>query len=250
MDGRGASGPGEDASRSVARMGTWGSGAFENDAAADLVADLAEGGLDLAALRRDTEAPGQLDAGTASEVLALVELAAAGLEGRPSPVDGVDVRSFAASLGDDERRWLHEQGVRATAGPEQSELFGLWDEADELEQWLVPALGAVEVVDPDREPVVVQDAGDLHDGGVTGTAARPDSAGSTEDAPPAPLAAEHRDVIEPSPQTAPPAAAAPSRAVGRDGSDGGPSRAVVWWSLAAVALVVAVVVLVVVGGRS
>jgi len=230
-------------------MGTWGSGAFENDAAADLVADLAEGGLDLAALRRDTETPGQLDAGTASELLALVELAAAGLEGRPSPVEGVDVRAFAASLGDDDRRWLHEQGVRATSGPEGSELFGLWDEADELEQWLVPALEAVEVVDPDRAPVVSQDGDALPDGGRTGTEGWPDAAGATGDAPPAPLAAEHRDAAE-SPGTTSPVASAPQGGAGRSGTGGGPSRAVLWWSLAGVALVVAVVVLVVVGGRS
>ncbi|MGW2558053.1 DUF4259 domain-containing protein [Streptomyces sp. NPDC001514] len=118
-----------------AGMGTWGTGPFDNDAAADFAGDLddlepeARAGHIRAALLKVVEEPEYVEAPDADEALAAVALVAAGLPGG-EPVDPVygpeePVPALPADL--------PALGVRAIdriLAPE-SELAELWGDADD-----------------------------------------------------------------------------------------------------------------------
>lgn len=124
-------------------MGAWGTGPFENDAAADLLADLAEGEFDFDELREEA-ASGYLEVDAGQIVLALVELVTAVEEGRRP--DGVSDASLAFVSGFDPeaRAALRELGAAVVSGSDDSELFELWEESGDLDEWLVPSRAALE----------------------------------------------------------------------------------------------------------
>ena len=118
-------------------MGTWGSGPFENDNAADWVYDLEDADdltLAMDALER-VRGSDYVDADDASIAIAAAEVVAAA-GGRPH-----------ADLPEDVRRWIITNGVTldpehseeaaaavARIRGEDSELSELWDEGD-AEEW-------------------------------------------------------------------------------------------------------------------
>jgi len=122
-------------------MGAWGHGSFENDDAADFVADVTEGS-DLDRVRSTLDAvatgTGYLDAPDASEAIAAAEIVAAIL-GRASPaaIEEEGLLAWAGQFSAEDGNAL--AGVANAALTrilgEASELRELWEEADEFDDW-------------------------------------------------------------------------------------------------------------------
>lgn len=117
-------------------MGTWGTGSFENDNACDWLFDL-QRSADLKVVKAALTPPkGFLEAPDSELVLAGAEIVAAGL-GRPLPRlperatqwvkthSGLDFASLVAAA--------REQIARVLT---QSELKELWQDSEQLEDWL------------------------------------------------------------------------------------------------------------------
>ena len=95
-------------------MGAWGSGPFENDGAGDLLASIRAGDFSFDALGWAFE-DGYLEVDGGQIALALVDLA-------------LDVADTTLS------------------GSEASELYELWEETENLDEWLRPATAAVDAL--------------------------------------------------------------------------------------------------------
>ncbi|WP_288833243.1 DUF4259 domain-containing protein [uncultured Corynebacterium sp.] len=109
-------------------MGTWNYGPFDNDKARDTVRQLADGSFDMAQFRFDCgDAP--LDSERAEIVVALVAV----LNGH-LPADA-DPRALDYQFTFRERRWLRSK-LREALDPHNSELYELWSETGEVDQWL------------------------------------------------------------------------------------------------------------------
>lgn len=109
-------------------MGTWDIGPFDNDPAVDAVAALADGSFRMDQFRFDC-GRGPLGTDDAESVIAL----AAVINGHvpcPSQKAALD---FPFSL--DDRRWIRRRANQALL-PGTSELYDLWEDAGELENWL------------------------------------------------------------------------------------------------------------------
>lgn len=122
-------------------MGAWGTGIFDNDAAADWASDLAEQGSSavLAALQ-GARAVDYLDADVANTALAAADTVArlhAGGGERTAYAEAVtDWTAANADLDIDEWLPLARTVVVRIVDVESSELFELWRESDELSDWL------------------------------------------------------------------------------------------------------------------
>ncbi|MFE7774600.1 DUF4259 domain-containing protein [Streptomyces sp. NPDC057445] len=122
-------------------MGTWGTGPFENDTAADFAGDLDElapedrGGHIRAALLRVVEEPEYVEAPDADEALAAAALVAAGLPGGDPvhPVYGPEepVPTLPADC-----QALAVRAIDRILAPE-SELADLWVDAGDADEWRV-----------------------------------------------------------------------------------------------------------------
>ena len=131
-------------------MGAWGAGPLENDTAADLLADLAEGAAWAPPAVPD-DAP--LPVADGERVLAMAAVVAAGRHERDLAGVGphLDPAALAARLDAAAVRRIHDLGRRAIAGPAESDLFAVWAEAGELDDWLAASRSAVdELVDEVR----------------------------------------------------------------------------------------------------
>lgn len=110
-------------------MGAWGTGAFENDSALDLLGDIVDGRrFSFERLVQEAEAA-YLDHETGVAVVVLVELVLAGRGLREMPVtNGLYVDLVPQIVSDDQAAWLLEQAPRVL-GP-GSEEYELWSQAD------------------------------------------------------------------------------------------------------------------------
>ncbi len=119
-------------------MSAWGFGSFENDDAADWVADLVEMNdetlIDEAFERALEAKSGYVEAPEASCALAAAEVVAA-LRGKPAIELPEEVRGWVEGKGapSDERLKSARQAVAAVR--KTSELRDLWEEQEELEDW-------------------------------------------------------------------------------------------------------------------
>ena len=75
----------------------------------------------------------EVDGGQIAIALGALVRAVQGHPGSLGPE--LDLSSFAARLTPARVGWVREGIERALAGPEASELFELWQETDEFEQW-------------------------------------------------------------------------------------------------------------------
>ncbi|WP_447645472.1 DUF4259 domain-containing protein [Nocardioides zeae] len=118
-------------------MGTWGTGPFDNDGAADLLGEIEDGTFSFDAVEWAFD-DGHLTTDGGEFAGALIELALIALEARdPSEeVADLDLDDFRSALTPDRLRWLVQQGERALS-EESSEVYELWAEAgeDELDEW-------------------------------------------------------------------------------------------------------------------
>jgi hypothetical protein len=109
-------------------MGAWGTGAFENDSALDLVDDIVDGRFSFESLVQEAEAA-YLDHETGVAVVVLVELVLVGHGPREMPAtDSLSVDLVPQIVSDDQAAWLLEQMPRVLG--QDSEEYELWSQAD------------------------------------------------------------------------------------------------------------------------
>jgi hypothetical protein len=132
-------------------MGTWGSGPFDNDDAADWVYELtadADERVVEAALSAAAE-EGYLDASTSQAAVAAAEVVAAGLD-RPYVELPDEVAAWVAVRRDAGWSALAQVAVRAVSRVlDESELRELWDEASDGEAWTADVTDLLERLAPD-----------------------------------------------------------------------------------------------------
>lgn len=109
-------------------MGTWNTGPFDNDPATEAVAALADGTFRMDQFRFNCGA-GPLTTDEAELVIAL----AAVLNGHVPTEASDQALEFPFSV--DDRRWIRRNAAEVTR-PGGSELYELWEEAGELDEWL------------------------------------------------------------------------------------------------------------------
>lgn len=117
-------------------MGTWGVGAFENDGALDLVADLGSDGFAFDEIMEDFEDEDYLEVDSGQIALALAELAVVIKKNLPSPVEGLDLEAVAPLFTPEVVGFIRTQVRRTLSDAEHSELYELWEETDDLDAWL------------------------------------------------------------------------------------------------------------------
>lgn len=108
-------------------MGTWDVGPFDNDPAVEAVAALADGSFRMDQFRFEC-GRGPLGTDEAESVIAL----AAVINGHV-PEEHEAALTFPFTL--DDRRWIRRRAEQAVR-PGTSELYDLWENAGELENWL------------------------------------------------------------------------------------------------------------------
>jgi hypothetical protein len=122
-------------------MGAWGNGSFDNDDAADFLADVTDGS-DLALVREIFAtvlgAEEYLEAPDASQAIAAAEIVAAAV-GRPTPAaqEEEELSEWLARVRPPVEPDLIKQAVQVLDRivGENSELRELWEESDELSEW-------------------------------------------------------------------------------------------------------------------
>ncbi|QRY63976.1 DUF4259 domain-containing protein [Gordonia sp. PDNC005] len=123
-------------------MGTWGAGPFENDAAADLLVEISDASFDFEsqAWAFDDEYI-EVDGGQIAIAMgALVTIGRGDGSGGPADVDAV---AFAASLTDEQLTRLREWIGRVLADGDTSELYELWEESEDLDEWLAASRAGI-----------------------------------------------------------------------------------------------------------
>ena len=109
-------------------MGTWNTGPFDNDPAAEAVAALANGTFRMDQFRFNCAA-GPLGTDEAESIIALAAI----LNGHVP--DGVPETALEFPFSIDDRRWIRRNAAEVVK-PGGSELYELWQEAGELDEWL------------------------------------------------------------------------------------------------------------------
>ncbi|MDR2566758.1 MAG: DUF4259 domain-containing protein [Bifidobacteriaceae bacterium] len=117
-------------------MGAWGTGPFDNDGAADLVAEIRYDDFDLDNVAWAFEDPDHMvvDGGQIAIALGALIQAVNGL--RPGPDDELDLADFKAQLTPERVAWVRAEMLRAMSDGAVSEAYDLWEDAGELEAWL------------------------------------------------------------------------------------------------------------------
>lgn len=119
-------------------MSAWGFGSFENDDAADWIADLVEmndEALIDEAFERAMEAKGgYIEAPEASCALAAAEVVAA-LRGKPASELPDEIRGWLEGKPGPSTERLQNARQAVAAVRKESELRDLWEEQEELEDW-------------------------------------------------------------------------------------------------------------------
>ncbi|MCP1388566.1 DUF4259 domain-containing protein [Corynebacterium sp. TA-R-1] len=109
-------------------MGTWDTGPFDNDPASEAVAALANGTFRMDQFRFNC-GRGPLAADEAESVIAL----AAVLNGHAPQGYAAEELTYPFTV--DDRRWIRRNAAEVVR-PGGSELYEMWQEAGELDQWL------------------------------------------------------------------------------------------------------------------
>ncbi len=117
-------------------MGAWGNGAFENDGALDLIADIRAGNFSLDGIQWAFDDEDYLEVDGGQIALALAEIAAAIRKNQPSPVEELDISAVAHHFTPEAIEFIRDQVRRTLSDAEHSELYELWEETDELDEWL------------------------------------------------------------------------------------------------------------------
>lgn len=129
-------------------MGAWGRNVFQNDTALDLVDEVLDGTFDLDEFRKDfrrEEDEGYLNASQGAALLALGALVRIAQNEDHADRDAllehaeteeIDLTAFIDQFSDEDIQTLRELIGVVIREPSSSELYELWEESGELEQWL------------------------------------------------------------------------------------------------------------------
>ncbi len=109
-------------------MGTWNTGPFDNDPAADAVAALANGTFSMDQFRFECGL-GPLSTDAAESILALAAL----LKGHRPEQYADDDLDYPFTM--DDKRWIRRR-AQAAVRPGESELYSMWEATGELDEWL------------------------------------------------------------------------------------------------------------------
>jgi len=121
---------------SIAAMGTWGIGPFDNDGAADLVADIRDGQFTFEGIQWAFEDPDYLEVDGGQIAIALGALIESVRKGQGLEGLDFDPPVFTDQITPERVTWVRSQIARTLAGDERSELHELWKESGDLEAWL------------------------------------------------------------------------------------------------------------------
>ncbi|MDY6054996.1 DUF4259 domain-containing protein [Micrococcus sp.] len=136
-------------------MGTWGVHVFQNDAAQDLVDEILEGTYRLDEHRQEYRAEEDalyIDAEAGARLLALGALvrvarnedaAAADALAEIADTDELDLDGLLEQFTDEDLQQLRELIAITLREPASSELYELWEESGELEEWLEASRTAI-----------------------------------------------------------------------------------------------------------
>ncbi|MFJ3395293.1 DUF4259 domain-containing protein [Leifsonia aquatica] len=124
-------------------MGAWGSGPFENDGAGDLLAEIGDGSFSFDEIVWAFEDDDYLEVDGGQMAIALAELVIVVREQKPVAYEGIDLAAFQGMLNPERIQWIHDQAVRATSDSDASELYELWEDAGDLDNWLLPARATI-----------------------------------------------------------------------------------------------------------
>ena len=125
-------------------MGAWGTGPFENDGALDLVGDISSLEFSWEDIEEAFEDPAYLEADGGQYAIALGALVRI-VQGEPAPEAPEDARLtvIARHLTPERVAWIRTQVARTLSSAKESELYELWEETSELEEWLEASRGSI-----------------------------------------------------------------------------------------------------------
>ncbi|WCZ38812.1 DUF4259 domain-containing protein [Corynebacterium jeddahense] len=109
-------------------MGTWNTGPFDNDPAADAVAALADGTFRMDQFRFEC-GMGPLATDDAESIIALAAVLNGHAPDNYSPSD----LDYPFTM--DDKQWIRRR-AQAAVRPGGSELYSLWEDTGELDEWL------------------------------------------------------------------------------------------------------------------
>ncbi|KAB1652962.1 DUF4259 domain-containing protein [Pseudoclavibacter chungangensis] len=120
-------------------MGAWGTKPFENDGALDLLAEIRHGDFSFDGIAWAFEDPDylEIDGGQIAVALAaLVRITRGDADVATSEFVPEDLGAFASLLTPERIAWIQRQLDRTLAGGDASELYELWEETGDFEEWL------------------------------------------------------------------------------------------------------------------
>lgn len=116
-------------------MGAWGTGPFDNDGAGDLLASVRNGDFEFEEWVPEDD---YLEIDSGQGAIAMAQLVVSAREGGPVP-DVDDLAPFTAQLTPERIASIRALVERAIASGETSELYELWAETDDFDEWITQA---------------------------------------------------------------------------------------------------------------
>ncbi len=118
-------------------MGAWGFGPLENDGASDLIAEIEDGDFSFEGVEWAFEDEDYLEVDGGQMAIAMAALVQVGRGERPLPheLSPTGLEAFMSQIGPEQLEFIQEQVKRALSSPDESELYELWLETDEFDQW-------------------------------------------------------------------------------------------------------------------
>ncbi len=119
-------------------MGTWDVGPYDNDRAAELLADIRDGRFNFERFRFTVDED-RLDADDCEMVVALGALGSS----RPGDLpEGIRPEVLSRIFTPERRRWVRRQ-MEKVLDPDHSELYAVWEATGELDGWVASTRAAL-----------------------------------------------------------------------------------------------------------
>jgi hypothetical protein len=124
-------------------MGAWGTGPYENDNAADIIAALGAGEFDYAEWAWVEDDEEYMEVGYGDAAIALGALLQAARGTRPPPRPGLDLKPVLDQITPERAKRISEQILRAIEDTENSEARHLWEDAGAFDEWAAQARSCI-----------------------------------------------------------------------------------------------------------